>query len=175
MLRRWDQCARPFCCVLHSRLVFKGLFSYCQFCCVSCHVSSVPPRAFAVPFNGSTLSQPKFLDNCTWANWHIFVHRVHGKQFVHLESIWRFYRASRTHRISTRDTRFHDLRHTHASELLRSGVPLENCLATSRTCQSTVTLNIYAHVMSGDDERAAETVEKMIKKQLEKKGGKKSE
>jgi hypothetical protein len=33
-----------------------------------------------------------------------------------------------------------------------------------------VTLNIYAHVMSGDDERAADTVEEMIKKQLEKKG-----
>lgn len=78
-------------------------------------------------------------------------------------------------RISTRDTRFHDLRHTHASELLRRGVPLRTVSQRLGHANPTVTLNIYAHVMSGDDERAADTVEEMIKKQLEKKGGKKPE
>src|SRR6478672_10146156 len=78
-------------------------------------------------------------------------------------------------RISTRDTRFHDLRHTHASELLRRGVPLRTISQRLGNANPTVTLNIYAHVMSGDDERAADTVEEMIKKQLEKKGAKKPE
>jgi integrase len=72
-------------------------------------------------------------------------------------------------RISTRDTRFHDLRHTHASELLRRGVPLRTVSQRLGHANPTVTRNIYAHVMSGDDERAADTVEEMIKKQLEKK------
>ncbi len=53
-----------------------------------------------------------------------------------------------------------------------AGRSAENSLATSRTRQSNGTLNIYAHVMSGDDERAADTVEEMIKKQLGKKGAK---
>ena len=53
-----------------------------------------------------------------------------------------------------------------------AGRSAENSLATSRTRQSNGTLNIYAHVMSGDDERAVDTVEEMIKKQLEKKGAK---
>jgi hypothetical protein len=48
--------------------------------------------------------------------------------------------------------------------------PRARSCATVASMSSTVTLNIYAHVMSGDDERAADTVEEMIKKQLEKKG-----
>jgi excisionase family DNA binding protein len=78
-------------------------------------------------------------------------------------------------RISTRDTRFHDLRHTHASELLRRGVPLRTVSQRLGHANPTVTLNIYAHVMSGDDTTAADTVEEMIKKLLEKKGAKKPE
>ncbi|HEX7361406.1 MAG TPA: site-specific integrase, partial [Bryobacteraceae bacterium] len=78
-------------------------------------------------------------------------------------------------RICTRDIRFHDLRHTHASELLRRGVPLRTVSQRLGHANPTVTLNIYAHVMSGDDEKAADTTETMIKKQLEKKGAKKPE
>jgi type IV secretion system protein VirB4 len=62
------------------------------------------------------------------------------------------------------------LRHAHASELLRRGVPLRTVSQRLGQANPTVTLNIYAHVMSGDDERAADTAEEMIKKQLEKKG-----
>ena len=54
--------------------------------------------------------------------------------------------------------------------------PLFECSVSQRLghASPTVTLNIYAHVMSGDDESAADTVEEMIKKQLEK-GAKKPE
>lgn len=78
-------------------------------------------------------------------------------------------------RINTRDTRFHDLRHTHASELLRRGVPLRTVSQRLGHANPTVTLNTYAHVMSGDDERAADTVDEMMKKQLKKKGPEKPE
>lgn len=78
-------------------------------------------------------------------------------------------------RIGAKGVRFHDLRHTHASELLRRGVPLKTVSQRLGHSNATVTLNTYAHVMSGDDERAADLVEELMRKQLDKKGPKKPE
>jgi integrase len=55
--------------------------------------------------------------------------------------------------------RFHDLRHTHASELLRRGTPLKTVSQRLGHANATVTLNIYAHVMDGDDKQAANVVQ----------------
>jgi integrase len=64
--------------------------------------------------------------------------------------------------------RFHDLRHTHASELLRRGTPLKTVSARLGHSNATVTLNTYAHVMSGDDEEAADLVGEFLTKQMAK-------
>jgi integrase len=64
--------------------------------------------------------------------------------------------------------RFHDLRHTHASELLRRGTPLKTVAARLGHANATVTLNTYAHVMSGDDEQAADLVGDFLQKQMAK-------
>jgi integrase len=64
--------------------------------------------------------------------------------------------------------RFHDLRHTHASELLRRGTPLKTVSARLGHSNATVTLNTYAHVMSGDDEQAADLVGDFLQKQIAK-------
>ena len=59
-------------------------------------------------------------------------------------------------------TRFHDLRHGHASQALRSGVPVK--IVQSRLDHSTAafTLDVYGHVMPGDDQRAADAIQRNL-------------
>jgi integrase len=59
-------------------------------------------------------------------------------------------------------TRFHDLRHGHASQALRSGVPVKTVQARLGHPTAAFTLDVYGHVLAGDDERAAETVERTL-------------
>jgi integrase len=66
------------------------------------------------------------------------------------------------------DIRFHDLRHTHASELLRRGTPLKTVSERLGHANATITLNTYAHVMNGDDEKASDLVGDFLEKQLTK-------
>jgi integrase len=77
-------------------------------------------------------------------------------------------------RVGAQEFRFHDLRHTHASELLRRGIPVKTVSKRLGHANATVTMNIYAHLMSGDDERAAKLVQKVLGKRLAK-GAKKPE
>jgi integrase len=77
-----------------------------------------------------------------------------------------------TRSVTAREIRFHDLRHTHASELLRRGIPLKTVSQRLGHANPTVTLDIYAHVMSGDDEKAAKTTEDIYKKKSKKKATK---
>jgi integrase len=79
-----------------------------------------------------------------------------------------------TRRVTAREIRFHDLRHTHASELLRRGIPLKTVSQRLGHANPTVTLDIYAHVMSGDDEKAAKTTDDIYKKRSMKKGKKRA-
>ncbi|MBV8551266.1 MAG: site-specific integrase [Acidobacteriaceae bacterium] len=71
-----------------------------------------------------------------------------------------------TRRIGAEGIRFHDLRHTHASELLRRGMPIKTVSQRLGHKDASVTLNVYAHVMSGDDERAADVVDDVMRKQM---------
>ena len=50
---------------------------------------------------------------------------------------------------------FHGLRHTHITHLLRSGVPVHVVSARAGHANPTVTLNIYAHLLPGQQEGAA--------------------
>ncbi len=55
--------------------------------------------------------------------------------------------------------RFHDLRHTHAAWLLREGVPLKVVSERLGHAQASTTLDIYAHVLPGEQEEVARRVE----------------
>jgi integrase len=59
-------------------------------------------------------------------------------------------------------TTFHGLRHFHVSYLLKQGVPLHVVSARAGHANATVTLNTYAHLMGGEDERAAEQADKLF-------------
>jgi integrase len=50
---------------------------------------------------------------------------------------------------------FHGLRHTHITHLLRSGVPVHVVSERAGHANPTVTLNIYAHLLPGQQEHAA--------------------
>jgi integrase len=54
---------------------------------------------------------------------------------------------------------FHGLRHTHITHLLRSGVPVHVVSARAGHANPSVTLNIYAHMLPGQQEGAAAVVD----------------
>ena len=67
-----------------------------------------------------------------------------------------------TRKIGVR-VRFHDLRHSHASQLLRAGVPIK--VVSERLGHSSVqiTLDTYSHVLPGMQEEAAEKIDVALK------------
>ncbi|MGA7678736.1 MAG: hypothetical protein WCA54_01025 [Pseudolabrys sp.] len=48
----------------------------------------------------------------------------------------------------------HALRHTHASQLIASGMDVAHHLSTPRQGSPTITLNIYGHLFGNTDDRA---------------------
>ncbi len=62
---------------------------------------------------------------------------------------------------------FHGLRHTHVTHLLRSGVPVHVVSARAGHANPAVTLNIYAHVLPGQQEGAAAIVDAALTRALQ--------
>ncbi len=60
----------------------------------------------------------------------------------------------------------HGLRHTHITHLLRSGIPVHVVSARAGHASATVTLNVYAHLLSGDQEAAAAMTDAALRKML---------
>lgn len=58
--------------------------------------------------------------------------------------------------------RFHDLRHTHASQLLRAGVNVKVVSERLGHANATVTMNIYSHLLPGMQETAVNYLEKLF-------------
>jgi integrase len=55
--------------------------------------------------------------------------------------------------------RFHDLRHAHASQLLKAGVPVKVVSERLGHAAASITLDIYAHVLPGQQQEAAAKVD----------------
>jgi integrase len=62
---------------------------------------------------------------------------------------------------------FHGLRHTHITHLLRSGVPVHVVSARAGHANPSITLNIYAHMLPGQQEGAAAVVDLALRSALE--------
>jgi integrase len=72
-------------------------------------------------------------------------------------------RVFRDYRISLGlSTRFHDLRHGHASQGLQNGVPVKTMQVRLGHSTAAFTLDRYGHLLAGDDERAADTIQRTI-------------
>jgi integrase len=69
--------------------------------------------------------------------------------------------------------RFHDLRHTHATQMLKEGVHPK--IAQERLGHSSIaiTLDLYSHVLPGMQQQAAQTVDRAIREAMERAANKK--
>lgn len=61
---------------------------------------------------------------------------------------------------------FHGLRHTHITHLLKRGVPVHVVSARAGHANPTVTLNIYAHELPGQQEDAAAVMDAALRQAL---------
>jgi integrase len=61
-----------------------------------------------------------------------------------------------------RDQRFHNLRHTAATLMLRDGLPVHEVSAVLGHSQTSTTLNVYSHVLLGGNARAAAAMERPL-------------
>ena len=61
---------------------------------------------------------------------------------------------------------FHALRHAHITHLLREGVPVHIVASRAGHANANITLGSYAHLLGGDDERAAAQAEAMLRRTL---------
>jgi hypothetical protein len=58
--------------------------------------------------------------------------------------------------------RFHDLRHTHATELLRLGVPLKTVAVRLGHADPALTMRVYAHATPDQDREAAAAARRSV-------------
>ena len=59
----------------------------------------------------------------------------------------------------TAAVRFHDLRHTHASQLLKAGVPVKVVSERLGHATTSITMDIYAHTLPGMQAEAAAKID----------------
>jgi integrase len=58
--------------------------------------------------------------------------------------------------------RFHDLRHTFVSLLIRSGADVRQVASWAGHSSPVVTLNVYAHLFEGDEDAAADRMDALM-------------
>ncbi|MGH9353556.1 MAG: site-specific integrase [Terriglobia bacterium] len=71
-------------------------------------------------------------------------------------------------KLGLKGVRFHGLRHSHASQLLRQRVPVKTVQERLGHANATITLNTYAHVLAGDDRLAVDNFELRLRSAIEK-------
>jgi integrase len=77
------------------------------------------------------------------------------------DRIWRRFKTKQALKI-----RFHDLRHTHATQLLKAGVNVKVISERLGHASIGITLDTYSHVMPGMQEEAAERIDAGLRKAL---------
>jgi integrase len=92
----------------------------------------------------------------------------HEGRHLHPERFTRTFRAeaARCRKEKVADLppiRLHDLRHTHATLLLAKGVPVKVVSECLGHASATITLQVYAHVMPGNQRQAADLFASLIK------------
>jgi integrase len=63
--------------------------------------------------------------------------------------------------------RFHDLRHAHASYLVRAGVDVRTVAGRLGHSTPSLTLNVYGHEVPGAQEHAALVMDRIIREALQ--------
>ena len=66
--------------------------------------------------------------------------------------------ATLRRRVGLTGVRLHDIRHTHATQLLAAGVPVRTVSGRLGHADAAVTLNVYGHFLEASDQEAAEVI-----------------
>ena len=74
--------------------------------------------------------------------------------------------ADEVQRAGLKAVRFHALRHSHLSMLLRAGVPVHAVSARAGHAKASTTLDTYAHILGGEDGRAADLADDVLRRVL---------
>jgi integrase len=69
-------------------------------------------------------------------------------------------------RAGLKSVRFHALRHSHLSMLLRSGVPVHAVSARAGHARASTTLDSYSHLLGGEDSHAANVANDILRRTL---------
>jgi integrase len=69
-------------------------------------------------------------------------------------------------RAGLKPVRLHSLRHSHLSMLLRSGVPVHAVAARAGHARASTTLDSYLHLLGGEDNRAADKADEILRRAL---------
>jgi integrase len=69
-------------------------------------------------------------------------------------------------RAGLKPVRFHSLRHSHLSMMLRSGVPVHAVAARAGHARASTTLNSYSHLLGGEDDRAADHADAILRRMM---------
>ena len=81
---------------------------------------------------------------------------------MNLSNFERWWREFRTN-AGFEGLRFHELRHTQATQLLANGVDLKTAQDRMGHANGAITLNWYAHAVPENDEKAAQLVGEIFK------------
>jgi len=93
----------------------------------------------------------------------------HEGRYLHSERFTRTFRAevARCRKAigdqALPEIRLHDLRHTHATLLLAKGVPVKVVSERLGHASPTITLQVYAHVMPGNQRDAADLFARLVR------------
>ena len=86
--------------------------------------------------------------------------RSNGRMLLR-KTLWTWFKRA-LQKADLDDLRYHDLRHTHATLLLRMGVPVHLVSRRLGHASIQVTLRFYAHVIPGDDRQVGEVIGKLL-------------
>ena len=90
---------------------------------------------------------------------YVFSHELNGSRPLHPDNVTAAFRRLPS---NNGTVRLHDLRHAHATQLLSNGVDISAVSSRLGHANASTTLNIYAHALEENDDRAATIIGELL-------------
>ena len=121
---------------------------------------SLPPDAVAALRSHRARQAGERLAARRWADHDLLFTTPHGTG-IDPDNLYRMFKAL-LGRAGVSDVRFHDLRHTAASLMLASGLPVNVVSEVLLHAQTSTTLNTYAHALPGAHRQVADAMQRLL-------------
>jgi integrase len=113
----------------------------------------------ALQAHRATQNEEKLLVGAGYQDGDLILARAEGTPWPPSQFSSEFSHLARKHGFKVR---FHDLRHTHASQLLKAGVPVKVVSERLGHATASITLDVYSHVLPGMQREAVEKLDSML-------------